>query len=223
MSLPSVAKPNCSVWNVAQRAPTAATATLEGVATTIAPRERVLDAALREFAEHGIAGARVDRIARAAKTSKERVYAYFRSKEELYVAVAGDQLQDALDSTTLDPADVPRYVGELFDFYAVHPEMLRLVAWGRLEPNKALAGMGPAGEASLKAKLAAITAAQADGVLDDAFEPIDVLGLLVQLSMGWLMAVELHELEDATDPAVIARRRAAAVLAAQRLFPPRRT
>ncbi|MGE4428309.1 MAG: hypothetical protein AB7G37_17785, partial [Solirubrobacteraceae bacterium] len=58
--------------------------------------------------------------------------------------------------------------------------------------------------------------------LDDAFEPIDVLLLLVHLSMGWSMAVEFHQLEDATAPAVVARRRAAAVLAAERLFPPRR-
>ncbi|WP_205695641.1 TetR family transcriptional regulator [Conexibacter sp. SYSU D00693] len=187
--------------------------------TTVTPRERVLDAALREFAEHGVAGARVDRIARAAKTSKERVYAYFRSKDELYVAVAAGQLQQVMESTQLDPADLPGYVGELFDFYVAHPEMLRLVGWGRLEPNEALAGMGAAGQASLRAKLATIAQGQADGVLDDAFAPLDVLLLLVHLSMGWLMAVEFHQLEDPADPEVVARRRAAAVLAAERLFP----
>lgn len=189
---------------------------------TVTPKERVLASALAEFAEHGVAGARVDRIARAAKTSKERVYAYFRSKEELYVAVTADQLRQVMDSTTLDPSDLPGYVGELFDFYLAHPEMLRLVGWGRLEPNEALAGMGAAGQASLQTKLAAIAQAQADGILDDAFAPLDVLLLLVHLSMGWLMAVEFHDIEDAADPAVIARRRAAAVRAAERLFPPTR-
>jgi AcrR family transcriptional regulator len=192
------------------------------VSTLVAPKQRVLAAALSEFAEHGVAGARVDRIARTAKTSKERVYAYFRSKEELYVAVAADQLQQVMDRTSLDPADLPGYVGELFDFYIAHPEMLRLVGWGRLEPNETLAGMGAAGQASLRAKLATIAQGQADGILDDAFEPIDVLLLLVHLSMGWSMAVEFHQLEEAADPDVIARRRAAAVLAAQRLFPSRR-
>jgi AcrR family transcriptional regulator len=192
------------------------------MAATTTTEERVLAAALAEFAAHGVAGARVDRIAKAAKTSKERVYAYFRSKEELYVAVAADQLRQVMDSTELDPADLPGYVGELFDFYVAHPEMLRLVGWGRLEPNAALAGMGAAGQASLQAKLAAIARGQADGVLDDAFEPVDVLLLLVHLSMGWPMAVEFHLLEDVADPDVIARRRAAAVLAARRLFPPPR-
>jgi hypothetical protein len=35
------------------------------------------------------------------------------------------------------------------------------------------------------------------------------------------MAVEMHRFEDVDDPDVLARRRAAAVLAAERLFPPR--
>lgn len=191
------------------------------MSTTATPKERVIAAALDEFAQHGVAGARVDRIARAAKTSKERVYAYFRSKEELYAAVAADQLQEVMDSTVLDPADLPGYVGELFDFYARHPEMLRMVGWSRLEPNDAIVGFGDAGIASMRAKLEAIERGQADGVLDDAFAPIDVLQLLIQLSMGWPMATEFRALEDADDPDVLARRRAAAVLAAQRLFPRR--
>jgi AcrR family transcriptional regulator len=190
------------------------------VPTTATPKERVIAAALEEFARHGVAGARVDRIARAAKTSKERVYAYFRSKEELYAAVGADQLRQIMDSTVLDPADLPGYVGELFDFYLEHPELLRLAGWSRLEPNEALVGLGEAGLASLRVKLDAIERGQAEGVLDDAFEPIDVLLLLTNLSMGWQMAIELHAHEDASDPDVVARRRAAAVLAAERLFPP---
>ena len=188
--------------------------------TIATPKERVLAAALDEFAQHGIAGARVDRIARAAKTSKERVYAYFRSKEELYAAVSADQLRQIMDSTVLDPADLPGYVGELFDFYLEHPELLRLAGWSRLEPNEALVGLGDVGLASLRTKLDAIQRGQAEGVLDDAFDPIDVLMLLVHLSMGWHAAIEFHALEDVTDPDVLARRRAAAVLAAERLFPP---
>src|SRR3982750_3299024 len=106
---------------------------------TATPKERVMAAALDEFARHGVAGARVDRIARAAKTSKERVYAYFRSKEDLYAAVAADQLQGS--------------VGELFAFSAEPPDMLRLVGGSRLEPNEQLVGLGEPGTTSLRAKL----------------------------------------------------------------------
>src|SRR5215213_3042769 len=102
-------------------------------ADSSAPRERVLAAAFSEFAGHGIAGARIDRIAKAAKTSKERVYAYFRSKDQLYAAVIAEQIRVVFVSITLDVRDVPRYVGELFDFNVAYPELLRLVAWSRLE------------------------------------------------------------------------------------------
>src|SRR4051812_47265095 len=126
-----------------------------------------------------------------------------------------------MDAAPLDPADLPGYVGELFDFYAEHPDMLRLVGWSRLDPNEALVGLGEAGAASLRAKLEAIRQGQLDGVLDDAFEPLDILLVLVHLSMGWLMAIEFHALEDPADPGVLERRRSAAVLAAERLFPRR--
>jgi AcrR family transcriptional regulator len=184
------------------------------VPTTVTAKDRVLAAALTEFAQHGVAGARVDRIARSAKTSKERVYAYFRSKEQLYAEVAAGQLAQIMEGTELDPADLPGYVGELFDFYVEHPELLRLASWSRLETDESLVGLGAAGNAALRVKLEAIERGQREGVLDDAFAPVDVLLLLTNLSMGWLSAVELHPLV----PDDLARRRAAAVLAAERLF-----
>ncbi|HVC46665.1 MAG TPA: TetR/AcrR family transcriptional regulator [Terracidiphilus sp.] len=49
-------------------------------------RERILNAALKEFSEHGLAGARTDRIARAAGVNKALLYYYFESKEKLYEA-----------------------------------------------------------------------------------------------------------------------------------------
>jgi TetR/AcrR family transcriptional regulator len=49
-------------------------------------RGRILDAALSEFAAHGLAGARTDRIANAAAVNKALLYYYFDSKENLYLA-----------------------------------------------------------------------------------------------------------------------------------------
>jgi TetR/AcrR family transcriptional regulator len=49
-------------------------------------RSRILDAALSEFAAHGLAGARTDRIANAAGVNKALLYYYFESKENLYIA-----------------------------------------------------------------------------------------------------------------------------------------
>ncbi len=55
-------------------------------------RERILDAALDEFAECGLAGARVDRIARNAGINKAMIYYHFDSKHDLYLKVLETQV-----------------------------------------------------------------------------------------------------------------------------------
>src|ERR1700738_1866835 len=50
-------------------------------------RAAILKAAAKEFAEHGIAGARTDAIAREAGVNKALLYYYFKDKETLYGAV----------------------------------------------------------------------------------------------------------------------------------------
>src|SRR5215470_16391835 len=53
-------------------------------------RAAILKAAAYEFAEHGIAGARTDSIAREARVNKALLYYYFKDKETLYSAVLDD-------------------------------------------------------------------------------------------------------------------------------------
>mgnify|MGYP001411247336 CR=1 FL=1 len=50
-------------------------------------RERIFRAAVEEFAEHGYEGARVARIAEVAGVNKERIYANFGNKEQLFEEV----------------------------------------------------------------------------------------------------------------------------------------
>jgi AcrR family transcriptional regulator len=179
------------------------------------PRERVLAAAFAEFAAHGVAGARIDRIASTAKTSKERVYAYFRSKDDLYLAVVAEMVRETMDSVRLDVHDLPGYVGEVFDFYIEHPQSLRFVHWGRLERPD---GFGPEANAATEVKVRALADAQAAGVLPDDIPARDMLIMLFQLATAWPSAVEHHGDLDGTDAAVIAERRAAAVTAVTRLL-----
>jgi AcrR family transcriptional regulator len=58
------------------------------------PRERLLDAATKEFAAHGLAGARIESIANRAKMNKQLVYHYFGSKQGLYEAVFEDNIAE---------------------------------------------------------------------------------------------------------------------------------
>ena len=62
-------------------------------------RSRILEAALREFAAHGLAGARTERIAEAAGVNKALLYYYFASKEQLYLAAVEAIAGRMLDST----------------------------------------------------------------------------------------------------------------------------
>src|SRR5262249_50838940 len=57
-------------------------------------RATILAAAERAFAESGLAGARTDAIAAAARVNKALLYYYFKSKESLYEAVLEDHLSE---------------------------------------------------------------------------------------------------------------------------------
>jgi TetR/AcrR family transcriptional regulator len=94
----------------------------------------ILQAAIREFAQRGMAGARTDAIAQAAQVNKALLYYYFRDKETLYGAALdhafgqmGEHLLEVLDRN-LGPRDkVLTYVGAYFDYIAGHKSNRDLV------------------------------------------------------------------------------------------------
>lgn len=58
---------------------------------------RIEQAARREFVGKGLADARIDDIAQAAGVTKQLVYHYFRSKEELFACVLDDSSAQAMN------------------------------------------------------------------------------------------------------------------------------
>ena len=185
-----------------------------------APRDRIIAAATAEFAQYGIAGARIERIARSARTSKERLYAYFRSKEDLYAAVVEQELTAIAEATRLDPTDLPGYAGRVHDYFLAHPDRYRLMSWGQLELGETRAAdQDDPLHASIRYKTEQLREAQAAGRLDPAWDPSDILTFVTQLAISW--ADQPESLPDADeDRAVLhAHRRAAIVAAVQRLFP----
>lgn len=97
-------------------------------------RAAILQAAVREFACEGIAGARTDAIARSAKVNKALLYYYFKDKEALYGAVL-DQVFGGLVacvgevlSRDLPPREkILAYAGAHFDYVSTHPLYPRIV------------------------------------------------------------------------------------------------
>jgi AcrR family transcriptional regulator len=97
-----------------------------------ATRERILHAATTEFAEHGVAGARVDRIAEAAQANKRAIYDYFGDKKALFAAVLERMLSRCADAVPVQ-GDLADYARRLFAYHAANPEALRLLMWEALE------------------------------------------------------------------------------------------
>jgi TetR/AcrR family transcriptional regulator len=97
-------------------------------------RAAILQAAVREISREGLAGARTDAIARAAKVNKALLYYYFKDKEALYGAVL-DQVFGGLIacvgevlSRDLPPREkIIAYAGAHFDYVASHPMYPRIV------------------------------------------------------------------------------------------------
>ena len=97
-------------------------------------RLNILEIAAQEFADKGLAGARVDEIADKINSSKRMIYYYFGGKEELYRAVleqayAKIRAREAAANYAAMRADeaLKQYVGHTFDYHAEHPEFVRLV------------------------------------------------------------------------------------------------
>ncbi|EFH11449.1 TetR family transcriptional regulator, partial [Teichococcus cervicalis] len=158
-------------------------------------RERILDAARREFAQHGIAGARINRIAAAARTSKERLYAHFRDKQQLLDTIKAQQMAEIADAVPMDPADLPGYVGRLFDYLAERPEMQRIAGWAALEGDCTQLPPGDSRRAAYEVKLDKLRLAQREGWVDASWEPLPLLALMIALAGSWSRApCELHAL-----------------------------
>ena len=93
-----------------------------------ASRESILAAAEKTFAEAGLSGARVDRIARRARVNKALLYYYFRSKEGLYQAVLEEHLgefarvaREVLGAQGDARSKVLGFVSAHFDFLSTRP------------------------------------------------------------------------------------------------------
>ncbi|WP_129667589.1 TetR/AcrR family transcriptional regulator, partial [Phytoactinopolyspora endophytica] len=70
---------------------------------TAATKQKILDAALAEFAEHGPTGTTIDRIAAAAGINKERIYNYFGNKRDLFMQVLAVESERIAGSVVFDP------------------------------------------------------------------------------------------------------------------------
>jgi AcrR family transcriptional regulator len=185
-----------------------------------ATRQRILKAAKQEFSQHGLAGARINRIAAEARASKERLYAYFPNKEALFAAVAEQLVSDVSAETTLQGEDLAGYVGVLFDVFVENPDNVRLHDWYSLQ---ACDDVGDSDiESKLQPKVDAIREAQRAGRVDPAWNPVDLLLLLIDIARTLAVphALSISLARANQGPSDVVTRRRQAVDAARRLIGP---
>jgi AcrR family transcriptional regulator len=177
-------------------------------------RQQLLQAALEEFAAYGVAGARVDRLAKRAGISAGLVYSFHENKDGLFEAVFDQIVEQTVSAIPIDADDLGEYAGRLYDAGAAHPEVLRFVAWYQLERGDT-AGRRASTSAAMADKVEAIADAQVRGKVTDGFTAGEVLALALSLANMW----QLREPEF-LDLAHPGRRREVIVDAVRRLTAP---
>ena len=107
----------------------------------IETRKKILAAAVSVFAAKGLNGATVDDIAAAAGVNKQRLYAYFGSKQGLFDAALLHVFEEVelFSRKTVREAEAhPEKLTEIllrgfFRVHAAHPAFWRLLSWANLE------------------------------------------------------------------------------------------
>lgn len=179
-------------------------------------RRRILEAATAEFAERGIAGARVDRIAASAGCNKSLLYTYFGNKDRLFETIFDSLVAEMVTAIPIDTTDLAGYAGRLFDRYCTHPEVVRLALWDRLERDGQ--GMRVAGiVAAETAKAEALARAQDGGAISAQISPADLLTAITLVTSLWPL-MQPHD--DSPNPARLAEMRTAVTAIVSRLASP---
>lgn len=187
-------------------------------------KRRIIEAATERFAACGPDGTTMERIAKEAGVNKERVYAYFGTKDALFATILRDQMNTATAAVPVPATgaeDVAQYAGRLFDYLEEHPHLMRLLQW------EALTITGDVPDEQRRRDLyaqrtAELAHGQAADLLTSSIDA-DLLNVLILGVVGyWTMLPQVARMITGTAGTEHeqARRRAAVVEAARRLTVP---
>lgn len=181
-------------------------------------KRRLLTAAVEEFATHGLAGARVDRIAENASANKRSIYMHFGTKEELFDRVVADSMSELARAVSIDAGRLPDYAGALFDRLRQRPHITRLYLWAGLERQQPI----DAEVREYRRNVTAIKAAQDAGRVRTDIPAVELMAMVIALVISWDTASwSLKALQAGTGHDPVDDRRAAVTAAVAGLVHPR--
>ena len=156
----------------------------------------ILAAARDEFAEYGLGGARVDRIAERAGLNKRLIYYYFADKEQLFQAVLEQAYRDiraeeaTLHLAELDPATAVRRLIEFtWDYYLAHPEFLTLLNSANLHKARHLQESHHARELNsplIETLATVLERGRRDGIFRGGVDPVQLYVSIAGLAYFYL-------------------------------------
>ncbi|GAA1159615.1 TetR family transcriptional regulator [Nesterenkonia sandarakina] len=176
-----------------------------------ATKGRILEAATTEFAAHGFAGGRVERIASAAQSNVRMIYAYYGGKSGLFDATLAEALRRMAENVPPRPEDLAGWAGDVFDHHQRFPEVLRMSMWAQLERPEATSEPR---EIYRNKALAVATAAAHPLSAVDILVFIYAIAQAWQLSPGGLTGLD----ENPVRTEEVAARRQAVVIAVERML-----
>jgi len=187
-------------------------------------RRLLREAAAAEFAEHGLHGTTIERIAARAGVNKERLYNYFGDKTALFAAVVSEQLTRIATEVPLaagSVAEVAEFAAQAFDYQLDHPDLGRLVVWEGISDSGVLPDEGVRTRL-YREKVALLQDAQQVGTISSAIPAPHLLFLLLSLASWWVAAPQLARMITGAPEGDMDRsaRRAAVAEAAHRLAHP---
>lgn len=183
-------------------------------------KQKILDAAVIEFAQRGPDATTVEKIANLAGVNKERVYYYFGDKRALFSTVLRGELAKVAMSVPLiscTEEDIGDYAARCFDYHRDHPELSRLMRWEGLIFDGEVPDEAQRRE-HYSNKVQAMADSQRQGKVTRELDA-DHLAFLILALAGWWSAVPqvARMLTGRDDDAENTRRRASVVEAARRL------
>ena len=146
-------------------------------------RERILSAALKEFAAHGFAGARVDAIARRAAINKRMLYHYFGDKEDLFKAVLRRKIAERNAWAEASSGEPTETLPFWFEAACKDTDWIRMLEWEALQGADKKLIDARQRRAAVARGLERIRQRQARGQVSAEFEPRHVMLAMRSLTM----------------------------------------
>lgn len=144
-------------------------------------QEAILKAAIEEFAERGVEGARIESVARQAKFNKSLIYRYFTDKRGLFEAALQSKLEERNENVEKMPVDI----SEILQFY--FEENLRDQNYVRVLLNEAQQNEGaplidePWRQEYYQKHIDRLKQSQAEGTLSDEIDPVCLMLIFTAL------------------------------------------